>query len=629
MPFPEARLLDIDLTNMKITVKTLPSEIYRLYPGGSALGLYLILKEMEPDVEPFSPDNLFVLTVSPLTGLPISGLSRMTITTKSPLTGAIGDSQAGGFFPAHLKGNGWDGVIIRGKAERPVYLHIDGDSVRLKPAEHLWGKITGEAERLLRGDLGEQIEIAQIGPAGENLVRYACVLNMCNRANGRNGTGAVMGSKNLKAIVVNKTGPVKPVQIDGFNKLSKSVKERLNGNRMMEDFGKYGTSGGLEFFNCMGFLPTRNMNGGWFPEGAGNISGIAMANSILKSRDTCYACAVRCKRVVEISGMVSPVYGGPEYETSAMLGSNCGITKLETIAVSNQLCNMYGLDTISCGATIAFAMECFEKGILSVEDTGGIELRFGNDEAVPKLIEMIAKRQGIGGVLAEGSKRASMIIGNGASDAAMTVKGQEIPAHMPQYKPALGIVYAVNPFGADHQSSGHDTDVVYGGDNERLPQLGIWKGYDSPFIIDDEKVRFAFISQCFYSLMDTLCMCQFVWGFSWQLYGPSDIVELCRYGVGWDTSMYELMLAGERRINMMRSFNAREGFTKKDDRLPSRFFNPLPDGPSKDISIDETEFNAAVKVYYQIAGWDDHTGNPREETLKRLSLSWIPEKNNL
>lgn len=629
-PFPEARLLDIDLTAGTITKRTLSGEIYRLYPGGSALGLYLLLQDIAAGVDPLSPDNILTFTVSPLTGLPISGISRLCVTSKSPLTGGIGDSQAGGYIASYLKISGWDGIIFRGKSEKPVYLYVEGDDVSLRSAEGIWGKVTGDAEALIRLDLGvNDVEIAQIGPAGENLVRYAAIINKCNRANGRNGMGAVMGSKNLKAVVVRKAKALKAEDQEGFSVLAKSAVQRLKENETMAGLGKYGTAGDLIGFHDEGFLPTRNWNTGIFPDGAENITGSTMYETVLKERDTCFACAVRCKRVVEIPGVVDPLYGGPEYETCASFGSYCGITDLETVCLANQLCNMYGMDTISCGATLSFAMECFEQDLISEKETQGIPLRFGDSKAMIQMIEKIAHREGFGDLLAEGSSRAATVIGRGSDAFSMSVKGQELPAHMPQFKPSVGLIYAVNPFGADHQSSEHDVFLVLPPDSRermRLSQLGLWKGYDNPFELDTEKVRFAFESQKFFSLMDTLCLCQFVWGPSWQLFGPDELLTLCRTGIGWETSLYELMLIGERRIALMHWFNWREGFTSAQDTLPERIFKPFKDGPSAGVTLDKDDFEKAKSQYYEIAGWDAVTGNLMDGTLKRLSLEWLLEK---
>jgi aldehyde:ferredoxin oxidoreductase len=625
--FPEARLLRIDLTRRTLRKDSLPSEIYRMYPGGSALACYFLLKEMQPGVEPLSAENLLIFAVSPLTGFPISGQSRMVVAAKSPLTGAIGDSQGGGFFPKELACNGWDALIFSGKASEPLYLYIDGEAAELRTAGRLWGKTTGEAEDLIREELGvEGVEIAQIGPAGENLVRFACVLNMCNRANGRTGMGAVMGSKNLKAVVVKRAKAKKPANPELFKTLTSNFKERLEDNPAVTAFHVDGTGCELKIYNDLGFLPARNISTGYFPEGADSLDGATMTRTILKKRDTCFGCGVQCKRVVELPGKVDSRYGGPEYETVAALGSYCGVSSLESTAISNQLCNMYGLDTISCGATIAFAMECYEKGIIGEKQTRGLDLSFGNADAVNDLIRRIALRQGIGDVLAEGSERAAKIFGKAAEGSLITVKGQEIPAHMPQYKPALGILYAVNPFGADHESCEHDPVLTLPEDSlerKRLGLLGLLDEDGDTLALDQDKVRFAWRTQQFYSLTDVLCICQFCWGPAWALYGPDDLVDFCRASIGWETSVYELMKIGERRINLMKAFNAREGFTRKDDRLPNRFFEPLPEGPAKGNHLDKEQYRTALDQYYQMAGWDQTTGNPREGTLRELSLEWL------
>ncbi len=625
--FPDAKILNVDLTKGKIKIDILPGEIYRLYPGGSSLGLYLALNEMKSGIDPLSPENTLVFSVSALTGLPISGISRLNVTAKSPLTGTIGDSQAGGFFPVHLKANGYDAIVFNGKSDKPVYLFVDGDKFELRSAENIWGKVTGEAEDIIRKELNrDDVEIAQIGPGGENVVKYACIINMCNRANGRNGMGAVMGSKNLKAVVVVKGKTIKPYNNEKFMELAKSVTQRLKENGAVAGLGQYGTDGDLEGFSDEGFLVTRNWTSGYFPEGAEKLTGTTMYDTILKERDTCFACAVRCKRVVEVPGLVDPLYGGPEYETVGTFGSYCGVTDLEYVSLANQLCNMYGVDTISCGATIAFAMECYEKGLLDEEACDGIKLNFGNEKALPILIEKIAKREGIGDLLAEGSYRAAEEIGKEAVSLTVTVKKQELPAHMPQFKPAVGLIYAVNPFGADHQSSEHDPFLVMPTDSReriRLAKIGIHKGYEDNFTMDDDKVRFALDTQKYFSILDTLCLCQFVWGPAWELYGPDEMVELCKYGLGWDTSIFELMQVGERRINMMRYFNSKEGFTKDDDQLPEKIFIPLKGGPTDGVVLDKEAHEKAKELYYELAGWHPDNGNPTVSTMRKLSLQWL------
>ncbi|MFW9782616.1 MAG: aldehyde ferredoxin oxidoreductase family protein [Candidatus Heimdallarchaeota archaeon] len=624
--FPKAKILDIDLTNKEITTKTLSGDIYKLYPGGSALGVYLLLQEIAPNIDPFSPNNLVIFSVSPFTGLPVSGTSRLTVTTKSPLTGGCGDAQAGGDFPAMLKANGYDSIIIRGKSEKPSYVYINGESVEIKDAKNIWGKITGEAEDIINDEIGNnKLEIAQIGPAGENLVRYACIINKLTRANGRNGTGAVMGSKNLKAIVVQRQKSITPYDKQGFELLTKSpeMKARIKG--FADGFGLHGTGSTVIPMNRSGFLATRNYSQGYL-EDAVNIDGRTLSESgFLKGRETCYACAVRCKRVVEIPGKVDPKYGGPEYETNATFGSYCGVTDLETVCICNQICNMYGLDTISAGATIAFVMDCFEKGILTKEQTEGLEVKFGNQEVLPILVEKIAKREGFGDLLAEGSKRVADQLGDEAQKLFMGVKGQEFPAHMPQQKPGLGIVYATNPYGADHQTTEHDTMIAIPGNpfKGRTDLIGSYDHYETSTILDENKMRYIFDGQCYYSTLNSIGLCTFSWGFAWQLYGPEQLLDLCKYGIGWEVTIKEILEIGERCLNMMRQFNAREGFTREDDKLPERAFEPIPEGPGKGTGINKEEFINAQNMYYKIAGWDEDTGNPTNETLKKLKLDWL------
>ncbi len=626
MNFPSARILEINLADKTYDVKELAGEIYRKYPGGSALGMYLLLKNLKPGVDPLSPDNLLIFSVSPLTGMPISGQSRMTVTTKSPLTGTAGDSQVGGFIPVHVKGNGYDSIMFRGKAEKPIYVYIDGEKVEFKDAKNIWGKITGESEEIIKEELQEKnVEMSLIGPGGENLVRYANIMHQRSRANGRNGVGAVMGSKNLKALVVKKQKPQKPIDMEGFKTLTKDIKERIKANEVIVDTALNGTAGVADFHLEEGFLPSRNWTRGYLEKGD-QIKGETITKTILKERDTCFACAIRCKGVVEIEGKVDPAYGGPEYETICTFGSYCDNTNLTDICYANQLCNMYGIDTISCGATIAFAMECFEKGILTKEDTDGIEINFGDGSVFEKLIPKIAyRKKGIGALLAEGSARAAEKIGKGSEEFVMACKKQEIPAHMPQMKPNLSVNYAVNPFGADHQSSEHDPALMAPKDSNDWiwsNMLADFESCDAYGVLDSNKAKFALETQKFYSMMDTLCLCQFAWGPAWQLYGPEELIAFCKYAIGWDASIKELQEIGERRINMMRYFNKREGFTRKEDVIPDRMFISIPDGPNAGTRIKKEDFEIALEAYYEMAGWDKKTGNPTEETLKRLGLEW-------
>jgi aldehyde:ferredoxin oxidoreductase len=397
----------------------------------------------------------------------------------------------------------------------------------------------------------------------------------------------------------------------------------------MDSLAKLGTAGVVMPQNMYGTLPTFNYTEGQFAS-AESISGEKMVETILKERETCYACVVRCKRVVEVREgpyQVDPKYGGPEYETTGTFGSYCGIGNLPAIAHANQICNENGVDTIACGATIAFAMECYEKGIIGDAQTGGLKLKFGDAEAMLETLKQIVTNSGpLGTVLSQGSERAARTWGNGADECLISVKGAEAPAHMPHAKRSLGLIYAVNPFGADHQSSEHDwmieegmaTDLYMGrlalmGMPDKLPAMSL----------GPEKVKFAYLTQVFYSMMDTVELCQFVWGPGWTLYGPQETVDLVKAVTGWDVTLDELMAVGMRRLNMMRAFNAREGFDRKQDQLPKKFFKALKgSGPTAGIALTHEEMDAALDEYYRLAGWTPN-GIPTPQTLQKLDLAWL------
>ena len=635
------KILRVDLSKARLTIEQPSESFYRLYMGGSALNLYYLHKEMPPNLDPFSPDNILALGLSVVTGAPISGLSRMTATAKSPLTGAIGDSQSGGFWPAKLRFAGFDAVIIKGKSPEPVYLWIDNGEAQIRDAGHLWGKTTGDTQAIILNELGDEknIEVLQIGPGGENLVRYASLINMCNRANGRTGMGAVMGSKNLKAVAVR--GNSKPALAD-----PKALKEVVKwGARELPSsnvagLGKYGTAGTVAVQQEMGGLPSFNLNSGVF-DGWQAIDGETMYNDILlgakdkkqdtKGRDTCFGCIVRCKRVVEIKDgpyPVDPLYGGPEYETVCTFGSYCGVADLAAVCKANEICNQYGIDTISCGATIAWAMEAFEAGSLTKNHTGGMEIRFGDADTMVRLTQMIGEREGLGDILAEGSARAAEKLGLGA-EFLITSKNQEAAAHMPQVKRGLALIYAVNPFGSDHMSCDHDltyTEGIYDAFKDRYSTLGLNQPLPAQSL-QTAKVEFVRKTQYLYGMTDSVNMCQFVWGPSWQLYGPDHMVQMIQAVTGWDVTVEELLELGERRLNLMRMFNAREGFDCAQDTLPEKFFQkPLKGGPTEGWKIDRDEFETALKEYFIQCGWDEVSGNPTLETLNRLKLGWLTEK---
>ncbi|MEE9218602.1 MAG: aldehyde ferredoxin oxidoreductase family protein [Acidobacteriota bacterium] len=624
------KILKVDLTRGKWEVETPDEKFYRTYMGGSALNMHYALKLIPKGADPLGPDNVLCLSTSVVTGVAVSGQSRMTATAKSPMSGGIGDSQCGGYFPAEMKAAGYDAIIIQGKSPKPVYLWIKDGDVQLRDASKIWGMVTGEAERAIEEELGDKkIEVAQIGPAGEKMVRFAAIMNMSNRANGRTGMGAVMGSKNLKAVVVRGKPKMKIAHMDRVRELAKWGVANTKENPGVWDLHLNGTCGVLSFQQQTGGLPTRNYTEGQF-ENYEKISGETMSETMLKDRETCYACGVRCKRVVEVDerGLkADPLYGGPEYETVATHGSYCGIDDLPAIAHANQLCNMYGLDTIQAGTTVAWAMECYERGILSKDDLDGIEAKFGSAEAMIALVEKICKREGIGDVLAEGSARAAAKIGKGSADLCIGVKNQDLPAHMPQYKKSLALIYAVNAFGADHQSSEHDPSMeeeASGPEKQKLSEIGLTKRLQSSDLGRD-KVHYAYRTQSLYGVLDSVNLCQFVFGPAWQLYGPNQIVELVNAVTGWDTTMEELLRLGERRISMMQAFNAREGIGHEHNVLPKKLYAPLKGkGPTVGTAIDRGEFDRALRDYYEMAGWDEKA-RPTRKKLNELGVGWVAE----
>ncbi len=643
------KILHVDLTTGTLAIEEPSEDFYRRYGGGSAMGLHYLLQNTPAGADPLGPENTLAFTLGGITGAPISGQSRATVVAKSPLTGGVGDSQAGGFWPAELKFAGFDGIIVTGQSSSPVYLWINKGEAELRPADHLWGRTTREVDRILKDELeDERIEIAQVGPAGERLVSFAAIMNMANRAHGRTGMGAVMGSKRLKAIVV-RGGKKRLDMADParLRDLMQTSRANTIDDKAMASFGKLGTIGVVNAQNAGGGLPTRNWTSGYLGDDeAEAISGETLYEEWLRGadkgtqfktgRDTCYSCAVRCKRVVEAEWQeraLDPDAGGPEYETAATFGSYCGISDMGAVIHANQLCNDFGVDTISAGATMAFAIECFEAGLITEEDTGGIHLAWGDADAMTAMLEKALRREGVGDVLAEGSAGAAERIGGGAEDLAMVAHRQELPAHMPHKKPSLGLIYAVNPFGADHQSSEHDgaysprvVEKQAHKNGKRMADVGLTSPQSSG-ALNREKVEFALISQYAYSAMDTVNVCQFVFGLGWQLMGMEELAHIITSVTGDETSVDDLLTLGARRLNLLRAFNAREGITREQDTLPRRLFDePLQGGRTDGAVVDRETWEAALETYYEMAGWDPTTGNPTRATLEDLDLGWVADE---
>ena len=613
------KILRVNLSDKSISIERPDDRFYRRYFGGTALIGYYLLKELKPGIDPLGPDNKLIFSAGVITGIPCAGSGRSGVGSKSPLTGGWGDSQAGGFWPAELKRAGWDAIIIEGKAANPVYLWVNDDKVEIRDASHLWGKATKEVEKQIQNELGDKrVRVTQIGPAGEKLVRFACIANDLTHFYGRNGHGAVMGSKMLRAIAVRGNRALHLDNSEKIREVAKWLADNYKVLSLTKGLSDNGTADGVPELNEDGILPTRNFQEGQF-KGYMDISGQTMTETILVGRSNCYACPINCKREVKVGSPynVDPVYGGPEYETIAALGSLCGVSDLKVIAKGNQMCSAYGLDTIATGNSIAFAMECFERGILTKKDTGGIELKFGNAEAMMTMVEMIARREGLGAILAEGTKRAAEKIGHGAAEYAMQIKGQEIPMHEPRGKVGLGIGYATSPTGADHCHNIHDNEYPAGGlAMEGLKELGIQESL-SPFDLSPAKVH---MFQCVVNwehFRNCAAICMSI------PFSHSQILQLVNGVTGWNTSIFELMKVGERALALARVFNAREGYTAKDDIIPERFYEAFNSGPLKDKKIGREAMHQALQTYYKMAGWDPERAVPTKEKLQELDLGWV------
>ncbi|MGQ9680258.1 MAG: aldehyde ferredoxin oxidoreductase family protein [Candidatus Bathyarchaeia archaeon] len=614
------RLLRVDLSRKELKIEEIDEKRYRKYLGGKGLGLFYLLKEQRPGADPFGPENLLIFSISVTTGVPLPGFSRFSVLGKSPLTGGFGEAEAGGYWGSELKHSGFDVVLVSGFSQKPVFLWICDGEAELRDASSIWGLKTKEAQEAIRKDVGDPLaRVALIGPAGEKLVRYACIVNDLKFANGRSGLGAVMGSKRLKAVAVR--GRSKPEFKDQarLTELAKWFSENWRGHPPAVSRSRFGTAEIVLPQNADGILPTRNFIKGVF-EQAEEISGEAMAKTILVGAEGCYACPIRCKRVVEGKSPfeTDPSYGGPEYETIGAFGSLCEVSDLSAISLANQLCNAYGMDTISTGCAIAYVMECFENNVLTLRDTDGLDLRFGNAEAMVHMVEMIAERRGIGDLLAEGVRIASDKIGRGSERYALHVKGKEIPMHEPRGKSGLALQYALSASGADHMQAAHDPSFERS--IESITPLGIHETVNR-LSLGPEKVRLFKALHLWWNLLDCLDVCKFVIKpHSVGVFNINHLVDVVDAATGWDTSLYELMVASERALNMSRLFNIREGLTKADDTIPERFFEPLESGPRAGAKISEEDFARSVKIFYELMGWDEQ-GVPVSSKLHELGLS--------
>lgn len=616
------KILHVDLTRRTTWIETPPDELYRLLVGGRALVAYLLLRDLPAHTDPLSPDNLLIFAPGILQGSNLPGAGRHGVGAKSPLTGALASSEAGGWWGHEFKRAGFDALVVHGRANDPLYLWIHDGEVALRPAGHLWGLTTAVTEAAIHEELADDaVRVAQIGPAGEQLVRYASVMHDINRAAGRNGLGAVMGSKNLKAVVVR--GSLSPPVAN--RKQVSAVAKWLGANfRTLAAWATEGigraTQDSLMNWGEVGGLPTKNFSQPLF-ENRYLLSGERNYEMFLKSRDTCQACPIRCKQVFEHDDpdpdrRLDPAYGGPEYEAMGAFGSICLVEDNLAVAKANELANAYGLDTISTGASIGFVMEAFERGLLTAADTGGLEFRWGDGDILRQAVELIAYRRGFGDVMAEGVARMAQRLGPEAEEFNITVKGQELPMHEPRLKQALGVGYAVAPVGADHMMNVHDTSYASPGEalkrvNAAMPEP---VGPMSPSVLDEDKMQVFFREVSWQHFQDCAICCHF------YPYRYEHLAQALSGVTGVPYKIADILAVGERAQTLARLFNYREGFTAADDRLPKRVMKAFVSGPLAGIEINEQAFTWAKRRYYELMAWDADTGAPTAESLHRLQI---------
>ena len=596
------RALLIDLTRRKSHWQTLDPDVLRRFIGGSGLGAYLLYTHCPPGIEPFDPANPLIFVTSPLVGSRLTTSSKFAVLAKSPLTGFIGDSLSSSFMATELKKTGCDALIITGKSDSPCLLSIDDGEVDFLDARDLMGLSTLDTERAVKQRLGHRTRVACIGLAGENLVRFASITNDGGRQAARTGPGAVMGSKNLKAIAVRGTQSVPVHDNDALNAIGADLTRRSLGPAT-EKYRTLGTMANVSVFNSLGTLPTRNFQQSTF-DGAEGVSAEQFHESNFVKNAHCANCTIGCEKILVTSDKGKKAKGRMEYESAFALGPLVGVADGNTVIRASALCDELGMDTISVGATIAWAMECFERGILTLEDTGGIDLRFGSGDELLECVRLIAEREDIGNLLADGSRRAAQTVGQGAESWAMQVKGLEMPGYEPRSLKTMALGLAVSTRGACHnRSSAYEADF-----SARVNRLDV----------DDERGRITADGEDFSAVLDSLIWCKFLRKAFDDLYEES--AEIYRRITGWDMTADELRLAGERINNLKKQFNIREGWTCEDDTLPPRVFDEaLPTGVVEGVGLSRQDLDMMVQGYYRARGWRED-GTIPDAKLQELGL---------
>ncbi|MBI9087472.1 MAG: aldehyde ferredoxin oxidoreductase family protein [Desulfobacterales bacterium] len=605
------KILRVDLTRGTVVEEPLDAEVAKAFIGGRGLGVYYLLKEVDPACEPLSPENALIMATGPLTGTGAPTGARYMVMTKSPLTGALTCSNSGGRFPTELKRAGYDAVILTGRAADPVYLWINDGKAELRPAGHLWGKTTHEATDALKAETDPAARVACIGPAGEKQVLFAAIINDRDRAAGRSGVGAVMGAKNLKAVVVRGTGKVSLADPERFKAFNKQVLDRFNEANKKTPLGLRinGTAGVVMATQNLGVLPTKNWQQGTF-DGWEGIWGGTLTEKYLVTNKACFSCPIACGRVtkVEVPGFEGEGEG-PEYETIYAMGSNCMIDNLAAVIKANYLCNELGLDTITMGATVACAMELVDRGYLSEEEVGR-SLKWGDGEALVELTRLTGYREGFGDRLAEASFRLAGRYGH--PELAMVSKKQEFPGYEPRGCQAMGLAYATSPIGGSHMRGDPAYFELFGIPEPVDPHQ--WEG----------KARLMKLWQDLSCVIDSAGLCIFFAVRNLvkpQLdVPPEGIMEYLNAATGAGFSLEEVIAAGDRIATAERLFLVRAGFSRKDDTLPDRLTKePAPMGPAKGMVCHLEEM---LDEYYQVQKWDD-SGIPSEEKISEMGLGGL------
>ena len=598
----QGKFLNVDLSAQDTQEMPLAEDDLKNFIGGASLAAKLIYGHVKKGMEPLAPESPLVFSTGPFTGTTIPMVSRYAVCGISPLTGYWGEATSGGTFPFRLKGSGYDGLFITGKANTPVYLYIDNGSAQLKDAAHLWGKDIYETQRILKDELGDtKPSVAGIGPAGEGLVRYACIMNDRGRAAGRCGLGALMGSKNLKAVVV--AGNMKPELADSkkIKKLTKEVQAAVRGNLLTVAFREYGTLMYTDMGMFLGDVPAKYFTKSIFP--AEKVTGQALRQAYAVESAACLGCPIGCGREVRGFRPDLDSIDGPEYETVAAFGPLCMNFDLDSIIQANHLCNAYGIDTISAGVSIAYAMYLSEQGVLT-KDKAGLEIKWGDGETVLKLVRMIINQEGIGKLLAQGTLRMAREFGRDQGEAAQ-VKGLEMAMHDPRAYHGMAISYATGPRGACHlKGDYYNVDL-----GPPVPELDIFPG--ERMTAGGGKATSAAKYQSLKDLYDSLTLCKFA------PLSVTQISEILSGITGWKYEPQDILAAGDRSINIKRAISNKLGLTREDDKLPQICLQPLSEGSTAGVVPD---MDRLLREYYEHRQWDWETGRPKKEKLIELGL---------